>query len=184
MTISFLSASCEFFFFCRLCERSSVRRLFCSRAQDGSFSRTKSGNRSELPSSGRNGKHLNCPHTILNMRARQQNKPLYRRWLSFGTLCDHPFDPAPVSFCFTSQIERNQPMPHDPSQHTVTFYWDYLSPFAYLAYFQLVELQQKLAQENRGKTFQFELIPVVFGKLLDEWGNLGPAEVPSKRRVG
>lgn len=54
------------------------------------------------------------------------------------------------------------------------FYFDYLSPFAFFAWRNLTQL---------GEDYQLELRahPVVFGKLLDHWGQLGPAEIIPKR---
>ncbi|KAI9034058.1 thioredoxin-like protein [Hyaloraphidium curvatum] len=77
---------------------------------------------------------------------------------------------------FTSRLSDDA----DASKHRVDFFFDYLSPFAYLAYFQLKDLRAQF-QREQGRTFEFNLVPVVFGKLLDYWGNVGPAEVPSKR---
>ena len=54
------------------------------------------------------------------------------------------------------------------------FYFDYLSPYAYFAWHGLERLCQDQVIEV---TFK----PVVFGKLLDYWGQLGPAEIPPKR---
>ncbi len=57
---------------------------------------------------------------------------------------------------------------------TIHFYFDYISPYAYFAWRQLPSLANKY---NR----QIAAHPVVFGKLLDKWGQLGPAEIPPKR---
>jgi len=56
----------------------------------------------------------------------------------------------------------------------IHFYFDYISPYAYFAWRKLPSLAKKF---NR----QIEAHPVVFGKLLDKWGQLGPAEIPPKR---
>lgn len=58
-------------------------------------------------------------------------------------------------------------------QH-LDFYFDYLSPYAYFAWRQVVPLCESYQVELR-------IHPVVFGKLLDHWGQLGPAEIPPKR---
>jgi len=57
---------------------------------------------------------------------------------------------------------------------TLHFYFDYLSPYAYFSWRALQPLCQR---------YQLQLIPhpVVFGKLLDHWGQLGPAEVVPKK---
>lgn len=60
------------------------------------------------------------------------------------------------------------------SSKSIHFYFDYISPFAYFAWRQLPAIAKKY---NR----QIEAHPVVFGKLLDHWGQLGPAEIAPKR---
>ena len=57
---------------------------------------------------------------------------------------------------------------------SIHFYFDYISPFAYFAWRQLPSIAEKY---NR----RIEAHPVVFGKLLDHWGQLGPAEIAPKR---
>ena len=54
-----------------------------------------------------------------------------------------------------------------------TWYFDYLSPFAYLQYHRFGELPPDL---------EIVIKPVVFGALLQHHGQLGPAEIPSKRK--
>lgn len=56
---------------------------------------------------------------------------------------------------------------------TVDFYFDYLSPYAYLAWCCLPEVT-----EPRGVKIVPK--PVLFAGLLNHWGQLGPAEVPPK----
>ena len=58
---------------------------------------------------------------------------------------------------------------------SIHFYFDYISPFAYFAWRQLPSIAEKY---NR----RIEAHPVVFGKLLDHWGQLGPAEIAPKRK--
>ena len=53
-----------------------------------------------------------------------------------------------------------------------TWYFDFISPFAYLQLARFKELPDDL---------QVEMKPVVFGGLLKHWGQLGPAEMPTKR---
>jgi 2-hydroxychromene-2-carboxylate isomerase len=57
---------------------------------------------------------------------------------------------------------------------TVTFYFDFISPFAYLAF---EELPKALA----GLSYSVRYKPVFFGGLLQHTGQLGPAELPGKR---
>ena len=53
------------------------------------------------------------------------------------------------------------------------WYFDFISPFAYL---QLARFEQLRAH------LDIRPVPVVFGGLLKHWGQLGPAEIPAKRR--
>ena len=48
------------------------------------------------------------------------------------------------------------------------WYFDFVSPFSYLALHRLAELPAGLAIEFR---------PVLFAGLLDHWGQKGPAEI-------
>ena len=54
-----------------------------------------------------------------------------------------------------------------------TWYFDFVSPFAYICLRRLKELPTDLTVEYR---------PVLFAGLLNHWGQKGPAELPSKRR--
>lgn len=56
---------------------------------------------------------------------------------------------------------------------TVTWYFDFISPFAYIALHRLKELPGDVAIEYR---------PVLFAGILGHWGQKGPAELPTKRR--
>ena len=55
----------------------------------------------------------------------------------------------------------------------VVWYFDFVSPFAYICLHRLKELPPDVAIEYR---------PVLFAGLLNHWGQKGPAELPSKRR--
>lgn len=55
----------------------------------------------------------------------------------------------------------------------LTLYFDFVSPYSYIAFKRLHELPQGLS---------VELKPVLFAALLDHFGQKGPAEVPVKRR--
>jgi len=61
------------------------------------------------------------------------------------------------------------------SDRTLRFCFDYLSPFAFFAARKLPALCEK-----HGVTLEY--CPVVFAGLLNHWGQLGPAEIPSKAR--
>ncbi len=52
------------------------------------------------------------------------------------------------------------------------WYFDLISPFAYLHYHRLLPLRDRL---------EIQPVPVLFAGLLKHWGNKGPAEVPPKR---
>src|SRR5512147_3061692 len=56
---------------------------------------------------------------------------------------------------------------------TVIWYFDFVSPFAYICLHRLRELPADLAIDYR---------PVLFAGLLKHWGQKGPAEMPTKRR--
>jgi 2-hydroxychromene-2-carboxylate isomerase len=55
----------------------------------------------------------------------------------------------------------------------VTLWFDFVSPYSYLALFRLAELPGDVALEYR---------PVLFAGLLGHWGMKGPAELAPKRR--
>jgi 2-hydroxychromene-2-carboxylate isomerase len=55
----------------------------------------------------------------------------------------------------------------------VCWVFDVLSPFAYLAFPRLAELPAGV---------HLELVPVLLAALLDQFGQVGPAEIPAKRR--
>jgi 2-hydroxychromene-2-carboxylate isomerase len=57
----------------------------------------------------------------------------------------------------------------------LTFYFDYISHNAYVAFTQLPELADRHGVE-------VDLVPVLFAGLLNAHGQLGPAEVPAKAR--
>jgi 2-hydroxychromene-2-carboxylate isomerase len=56
---------------------------------------------------------------------------------------------------------------------TAIWYFDFVSPFAYIGLHRLKELPADLSIEYR---------PVLFAGLLNHWGQKGPAELPTKRR--
>jgi 2-hydroxychromene-2-carboxylate isomerase len=55
----------------------------------------------------------------------------------------------------------------------VDFYFDYLSPFAYLA-------SRELAETLRRADAQAVFRPILLPAVLDHWGQRGPAEIPPK----
>ena len=56
----------------------------------------------------------------------------------------------------------------------MTFYFDFISPYGYLAWTQIHALAAK-----HDRTVQ--PVPVLFAGLLKAWGHKGPAEIPPKR---
>lgn len=56
----------------------------------------------------------------------------------------------------------------------VEFWFDFISPFAYLAWQRVHELAAR-----HGRTLSYR--PTLFAALLDHWGQLGPAEIAPKR---
>jgi len=60
------------------------------------------------------------------------------------------------------------------SPSPIVFFFDYISPYAYLAWTQIHALAER---HGRG----VEPIPILFAGLLNTYGNKGPAEIPPKR---
>lgn len=56
----------------------------------------------------------------------------------------------------------------------ITFYLDFISPYAYLAF-------EALPQALIGHSYSVTYKPVLFAALLKHHGQLGPAEIPAKR---
>lgn len=56
---------------------------------------------------------------------------------------------------------------------TATWYFDFISPFAYIGLHRMKELPPDLAIDYK---------PVLFAGILNHWGQKGPAELPTKRR--
>ena len=56
---------------------------------------------------------------------------------------------------------------------SITWYFDFVSPYSYIAFRRLHELPREAA---------VELTPVLFAGLLNHFGNKGPAEIDVKRR--
>jgi 2-hydroxychromene-2-carboxylate isomerase len=58
--------------------------------------------------------------------------------------------------------------------HQLTFYLDFISPYAYLAFHALPKVLE-------GLSYQVRYQPILFGAVLQHHGQLGPAEIPAKR---
>jgi 2-hydroxychromene-2-carboxylate isomerase len=56
----------------------------------------------------------------------------------------------------------------------ITFYFDFISPYAYLAF-------EKLPETLQGLSYAVDYRPVLFAGLLKHHGQLGPAEIAGKR---
>lgn len=56
---------------------------------------------------------------------------------------------------------------------TLRWYFDLISPYSYLHWQKLKQLPQFA---------QIQTVPIAFGAVLHHLGNLGPAEIPAKRR--
>ena len=56
----------------------------------------------------------------------------------------------------------------------ITFWFDFISPYAYLAF-------EKLPEALKGLSYDMEYRPVLFAAFLKHHGQLGPAEIPPKR---
>jgi len=56
----------------------------------------------------------------------------------------------------------------------ITFHFDFISPYAYLAF-------EKLPEALKGLTWRVDLRPLLFAGLLKHHGQLGPAEIAPKR---
>jgi 2-hydroxychromene-2-carboxylate isomerase len=54
----------------------------------------------------------------------------------------------------------------------LNWYFDFISPFAYLQWFQLKQLPKDIVVKPK---------PILFAGLLNHWRNVGPAEIPPKR---
>ena len=56
----------------------------------------------------------------------------------------------------------------------ITFYLDFISPYAWLAF-------QKMPEVLMGQSYSVTYKPILFAALLKHHGQLGPAEIPAKR---
>ncbi len=72
-----------------------------------------------------------------------------------------------------ASAQVSQRMSGPAHMRTALWYFDVISPFAYLHLKQFARIAQPLVIEYR---------PVLFAGLLAHWGTKGPAELPAKRR--
>ncbi len=61
-----------------------------------------------------------------------------------------------------------------PALKQVTFYLDFISPYAYLAF-------EQLPRQLQGLSYSVRYVPILFAALLKHHGQLGPAEIAPKR---
>eukprot|EP00122_Pirum_gemmata_P020263 Pgem_evm1s18949 len=62
----------------------------------------------------------------------------------------------------------------------IKLYFDFISPYAY---FSVLESRKRLINYGfQQRQVEIDLIPVLFAGLLNESGQIGPAEIPSKKR--
>lgn len=73
---------------------------------------------------------------------------------------------------FSVKLGRTLKQRHRDMSNTISWYFDFISPFAYL---QQLRFQQFPDQIN------IKAKPVLFAGLLNHWGSKGPAEIPAKR---
>ena len=72
-----------------------------------------------------------------------------------------------------SQFPHPPLNPKQPMKH-ITFYLDFISPYAYLAF-------EKLPEVLIGQSYSVTYKPILFAALLKQHGQLGPAEIAPKR---
>src|SRR5690349_24411474 len=65
-------------------------------------------------------------------------------------------------------------IPDAAMAHPVEFWFDFISPFGYLAWQRIHSLV-----DAHGRDVVYR--PTLFAALLNHWGQLGPAEIPPKR---
>ncbi|MFZ4289358.1 2-hydroxychromene-2-carboxylate isomerase [Variovorax sp. HJSM1_2] len=58
--------------------------------------------------------------------------------------------------------------------HQITFYLDFVSPYAYIAF-------ERLPRVLQGLSYNVQYQPVLLGAVLQHHGQRGPAEIPAKR---
>jgi predicted Fe-S protein YdhL (DUF1289 family) len=68
----------------------------------------------------------------------------------------------------------SKPPRGDLTDAALVFHFDFISPFAYLAF-------ERLPQVLQGCSYAVEYRPVLFAGLLQHWGQKGPAEIEPKR---
>jgi 2-hydroxychromene-2-carboxylate isomerase len=61
-----------------------------------------------------------------------------------------------------------------PALKQITFYLDFISPYAYLAF-------EQLPRQLQGLSYSVNYVPILFAALLRHHGQLGPAEIEPKR---
>ncbi len=72
-----------------------------------------------------------------------------------------------------ARAEAMPVQPDEASVRTIDWYFDFVSPYAYLQSTRLASLPASISVRYK---------PVLFAGLLEHWGTRGPAELPGKRR--
>jgi 2-hydroxychromene-2-carboxylate isomerase len=98
-----------------------------------------------------------------------KEKPNVRRGVENLTIPVSNYRVMSATFSFFHTVGDSNAMKQ------VNFYFDFVSPYPWLASHQLDELRV-----SAGAKFCF--VPVLFAALLDHHSNMGPAEIPAKRR--
>lgn len=73
-------------------------------------------------------------------------------------------------------VDADEPVNHVKVMKKLTFFYDFISPYSYLAFKRVKELRK-----SYGSKLPVVYKPVLFAGLLNHWGSKGPAEVPPKR---
>lgn len=71
-------------------------------------------------------------------------------------------------------MSETSPVETSPRLHDIQFFYDPISPYAYLAF-------ERLPEALMGHSVRVRYRPVLFAGLLKAAGQLGPAEIPGKR---
>jgi 2-hydroxychromene-2-carboxylate isomerase len=78
-----------------------------------------------------------------------------------------------IPHCRTPSWQTLIQAPIEPLMNTITWYYDFISPYAYLQSHKLNDFSDHAAIVCK---------PVLFAGLLKHWGQLGPAEIVPKRQ--
>ena len=71
-------------------------------------------------------------------------------------------------------LQPAYPARADPSLRSIVCYFDFISPYGWLAF-------ERIPRALEGLSYSLQYKPVLFGAILQRLGQLGPAEIPGKR---